>query len=523
MPKLEFNDLGKFGLVRDQPPYQLPPEVLSYALNVRTQELGIARMLGWEQALGTPLYAPHFHMPLSTSAQDFWLYASLTKAAVIDGPVHTDITRTTGGDYNAGATRDWNGTIIGGIPILNNGADVPQFWASPNAATKLANLTNWPSTLRAKVLRSFGPHLVGINITKGGTNYPHMVKWSAAVTDPGTLPSTWDESDQSKDAGEYELVDVNSGVLVDALPLQARLFLYKEGSIWAIRYIGGRFVFSFENFLETVGILAPRCVCVGGDGRSHIVATQDDIIIHNGATASSILDKRMKRSLFSAIDVDGYINSFLFSNPAFNEIWFCYPSSGQMQPNSAVIWNYKENTLTEADGITFRNAIVGAVETASNEQWNEGTDVWDEDTGKWSDVERRKIVLAGTDASKFYVLDKGLTRDGVAFTATIQREGLAIIGKKRDGSPIVDHEILKFIRGVWPKIMGGPVRIRIGYQSLVDGAIAWGDYLSFNPEVDIKVDTVGTARAIAFEISTTTAVNWRVDGFKLDLELAGTF
>src|SRR3972149_2481366 len=143
---IDINDIAKFGAVADIPSYQLPPEVWTLALNMRAHDTGMERLGGWAQGFGTPGVAPHFLMPISTTSQNFWLYTSLTKGYVFDGTNHVNITRQLAAvdvNYTVSAGRGWNGTILGGIPILNNGTDVPQFWATISPGTKLADLTNW--------------------------------------------------------------------------------------------------------------------------------------------------------------------------------------------------------------------------------------------------------------------------------------------------------------------------------------------------------------------------------------------
>jgi hypothetical protein len=457
-------------------------------------------------------------------------YVSLTKAFVWDGSTHTEITRAVGGDYSAGETRDWNGTMLGGVAVFNNGVDVPQFWATASIGVRLANLTNWPAGLRAKVVRAFGPYLVAINITDGGASYPHLVEWSHPA-DPGSVPSSWDYTDPTKDAGRNDLPDVNSGVLVEMLPLQSAMYLYKENAIWRMTRIPGRFIFDFKTFLETVGVLAPRCVAATGDGLRHVVATQDDIIWHNGNTQGSILDRKQKKRLFNEIDTTNYRNSFMFDNPRYSEMYFCYPGPGQVHPDRALVMNYAKFpnwVLTEMDGVTFRNAYSGNIEAATNETWDSGSGSWDEDVEPWSSLIRRRVVLCSPSNTRFYNFDKSGTRDGAAFVATLQREGLSVIGKKRDGSPIVDHEVEKMIKRLWPKVSGGPIRIRIGMQQVVDGPTQWGEYGDFDPSAgvvwDPDIPMSGRATAIEFT-STPTSPNaaFRLDGYKVELEPLGSF
>lgn len=516
----DINDIASIGMITDQPPYQLPPEAWSLALNMRPRAGGMELGGSWAPVFGTPSVAPHFIFPVSTPAQSLWIYTSLTKAYAYDGTTHADITRDSA-DYAASATQNWNKTIFGGIPILNNGTDVPQMWTPQTIATKLADLSNWPTSTRARIVRSFGPYLIAFNITESGSAFPHRVQWSHPA-DPGSVPSSWDYTDPTLDAGIKDLEDVQSGVIVDALPLQSTMFIYKQGSIWKMRTIGGRFIFSFETFVGTVGALAPRCVCVTGDGLKHVVVTQDNIVWHDGSTVQSILDDRMRNEVFSELDSSNFETSFLFCNPAYNEVWFCYPNQGATQPNVAIVWNYKTGAITKHDGIAFRNAEVGDIENALDEDWDSDEEEWDDDDTLWSEISRHKVILAGTDATKIFVLDQGNLRDGVPFTGTLQREGLAVLGRKRNGEWIVDFEAVKMFRRLWPKIQGGEITVRVGSQMTVGGAISWSAPIIFRPDTQVTCDfNPISGRALAIEFASES--QWRMDGYKADIVKTGGF
>lgn len=523
---IEINDLGRIGSVVDTPAYMVPPEAFTLANNMRVVDDGLEKLAGWAPIFGTPGVAPHFAMAVRTASATFWLYVSLAKAYGYDGTTHTDITRTSGGDYTTTETFQWNGTLLGGVPIVNNGLDVPQFWATIALATPLAALTNWPSTLRAKIIRAFGPFLMAFNCTKSSSTYPHMVKWSHPAV-PGSVPSSWDETDATKDTGEVDLADVNAGVLVEALPLGDTMYAYKEASTWKIRYVGGRAIFDVGKgaWLTTSGILAPRCVTVTGDGRRQVVATQDDIIWHDGNQVRSVLQGRQRKRLFNEIDTANYLNSFIFDNPLTQEIWFCYPTAGFTNPNKALILNYSRGdtwAITEADGITFRNASVGTVESPDEETWDGTEDTWDEDTGPWAQLERRRVVVVGTDETKFFNLDNTATRNGQAFTATLQREGLSLLGRKRNGEWIVDFHQRKMGSRLWPRIQGGPVDVRFGAQEVVNGAVQWSGSTSYDPTTETFVDCGPVnGRALAVKISSVNS--FRLDGYQFDVMGLGEF
>lgn len=525
MPTVDINDLASIGVVRDVAGYMLPPEAWTLGTNVRVQNEGVERIGGQAQALGTPGVAPHFAMSVQSPSTAWWLYTSLTKAYCYDGTTHTNITRQSAGvdvDYTASHSREWNGCLLGGVPILNNGVDVPQYWSALSAGTKLAVLPNWDANHRAAVIRPFGVYLIALYITKSGTAYPHMVKWSHPA-DPGTVPVTWDETDPVYDAGENDLPDVNAGLIRDGLPLRGSFYIYKDSSVWQMSFIGGTFVFSFQTLLETAGILAPRCVTMTGDGSRHVFVSQDDILVHNGNSVESILYNRYKKYLFNQIDPANYLNSFMFTNPLKNEVWFCYPEIGQTNPNKALIWNYREGVkgaLTEAD-VNFRNAAFGLVETASTDKWYTVSGTWTTYVGPWSQTNRKQVILCGTDATKFFEQDSGLTRDGSAFSATLQRVGLSVEGRKRTGEWIVNHGSKKLVNRVWLKLEGGPVNVRIGFQEYVNGAVTWSSTKSFDPSTQRYVDVIGSGAALALEITSSDSVAWKLYGYQIDLAVVG--
>lgn len=530
MKSIDLDLIASIGSVRDVPPYMLPPEAWSLALNMRAIDNGLESLLGWEQVFGTPGVAPSFLMPVSTLALNYWLYSSLTKIYVWNGASHTNITRQTAGvdvNYTPSSGASWNGTLLGGVPILNNGSDVPQFWSPTTVATKMQNLTNWQAAVRARVIRAFGPFLVAFNITDTGVVYPHLVRWSHPA-DPGSIPSSWDVTDPTKDTGQTDLPDVNAGIILDALPLGSTMFIYKESSTHKMTYIGGRAIMDFGQaaWLPTMGILASRCVAITGDGLRHVVATQDDIITHNGSSVDSVLDKRQRRRLLNEMDQTNYVNSFMFDNPFYKEMWFCYPGTGQSQPDRALIMNYSNQNswvITEVDGITFRHAAAGRVEAPSEELWSDNsTEAWDTDTGPWSLLLRRRVLLAGTAATKIYNMDKTITRDGTAFATRLQREGLSVLGQDRRGSWIVDHQVEKLLTRLWPKIQGGPINVRVGGQAVVNGSTSWGDSVSFNPSSELTADILPTSgRSISVEFSTTGNISWRIDGYKIEIDSIG--
>jgi hypothetical protein len=527
--QIDINDVASIGVIRDSPPHEIPPEAWTQAENVRFEDDSVVQLLGYSQVFGTPLFAPYYAQFVSSPATPWWLYAGLNKIAAFDGTTHTDITRSTdGATYNSPGAAAWQGTNIGGIPVLNNGTDVPQYWPFTaagvfSAATKMANLLNWPSTLRCKIIRSFGPYMLAMNLvdSSGGPAVarPYDVRWSHPA-DPGAVPPTWDPNDPTHNAGQLSLSDVDSGQIVDGLSLQGKFYVYKENSCWRFRNVGGQYIFDEDPFLENTGLLSARCVAVTGDGQRHFFVGQDNLYTHDGNSAKPVLDKRTRRYLFNNIDVGNYTNSFVFVNPVRKEGWFCYPAIGSVQPNRALIVNYDTLSTTESS-VDWQAAAIGTVQTSDTNTWSTVVPTWDQESIPWSFANRRKIVLCKPTATKLEQLDLGITRDGTAFTGLVQRTSLGVIGRKRSGEWIEDFEVRKMVHRIWPKMSGSPVQIRLGGQEIPNGPVKWSNPMPFDPNTQKWCDITAEGAALCIEIS--GANGWKLDGYKLDLVTLGRF
>jgi len=523
MADYEINDVATIGLVEDIPAHQLPPEAWSSMRNVRvldTQQ--VEKLRGWTNVFGAASTPPQFIMNLVDPSQPWWLYASLTEAYVFNGTSHTEITRASA-DYNASLFTDWDGTILGGIPIINNGVDPPQYCADYRIGTRLDDLPNWRANTTAKAMKAFAPYLVAVNITKAGQHYPHMVKWSHGA-EVGAVPTSWDETDETKDAGENELHDTRAGMLLNAGMLRGQMYLYKEGSVWRIQQIGGRFIFRFDTFIDSNGLIGPKAFCLTPDGNKHVCLFQDDVVMHDGQQVKSVLEGRLKRSLFSRISQSAYKRCFLFANPGFSEVWICYPEKGFETPNRALIMNTVSGAITEAVGVDFVCADIGPVEQTNLVRWNTAIGTWDTYAGgAWGQIERRAVLVGNPTAIKIFQLDKGDRRNNKDFAVSFGRQGLSLMGQKRSREPIVDFKQEKLYTRVWIKATGVPFIVRLGVHEWPDGPISWSEAELFDPAIDHWCDFVQSGRAVAVEFSSTGPGIWRIHGYKPEIQALGNF
>jgi len=523
---LPIGSLGELGVITDRLPHVLPPQAWTEALNVTFDKNGVTKRKGHSATLATPSITPVFLTSIAAVSTVFWIYTTLTKAYVYESGVETNFTRQSAGvdvNYTVANPNEWDATILGGVLLLNNATDPPQYWPGFSVATKLADLTNWPSNTTCKALKAFGNYLVALNITESGTNKPHMVWWSHKA-DPGTIPSSWDYSNAAVDAGRFELTDIEGGALLDGLLLGDRLIMYKESSTHALRFVGGNDIMAPELLLTTSGILAKKCACAFDKGTKHFVATRDDIIVHAGTRESkSVADDRVRSKIFNNIDPTNYINSFTFDNAAKKECWFVYPEAGNTYPNKAAIWNYKDDTWSFRE-FNAVSVTVNKVPQPSATIWSGAGTTWDTDATYWSTDLGRQTVFLDRTKPKFYALDQTNNFDTTPTSMKVVRQGLAIDRKDLQGNLISDIHTVKLWSRIWPKITGATsTLIKVGYQDNHNDVVNWVYSEEFNPKVLNYIDPMVSGRLMAISFENFTNEDWRLEGFEVEVTKLSDF
>jgi hypothetical protein len=378
MPIVQVKDVGKIGVNRDLSSSELPINAWTDCQNIRFIDGSAYQFYGHGEVFAGTVVEPYHVLPVSVSGVRNWIYAGANKVYQVNATggvvTHTNITRQTAlVDVNYAATKNsWTSSVLGGIVLLNNGVDAPQMWAGTG---KCAALTAWPASTTCAVMRSYKNSLIALNVTKSGTSYPYMVKWSHPA-DPGTVPVTWDTADATKDAGEVDLAEGYDSI-VDGLALRDSFVIYKQQSVWRMDYTGGVFVYKFSKVLGTSGAMNRNCI-TEIDGQ-HFVLTADDVVIHDGNQAVSVLDKQTRRFLFSNIDTALYGQCFVFKNPYMNEVFVCYPSAGATSCNQAMVWNWVDKTISFREIPNLNHAQSGALDSGLSQTFDSDSSPFDSD------------------------------------------------------------------------------------------------------------------------------------------------
>lgn len=516
--------IGKNGLIQDAPIGDLPPDVFTYSENVRFRD-GMAELMYGHSELsdnGVSGFSPT-HLVYNKDALDaHWLMFGDTKAYTSNQGVASwsDVTRasgdysTTGGGFKT-ADR-WVSTVLSGLVVATNNLDVPQAWPSPSSIVKLIDLANWTADTSCKSIRAHKNFLIALNITEynAGTftvsaYNQHRVLWSHPA-EPGAVPSSWDVTDTTKDAGWVDLDGPDH--VIDGGSMRDLFVIYKERSTFLMQYIGGQFIWRFTKAFNDSGILAQNCWTeVNGQ---HVVLTASDLIIHDGFQAKSILNGKYRRWLFQNIETTEVEKCFLVKQWYFNEVWVCFPSQGATWCDKALVWNYVDNTFSLRDLPDVSYAGLGPADDAADSTWNNDTQVWDADNAGWGSNEftpdLQRVVLATPVTDQLFLADSTTKFDGTAINGTLERTGLTF------GQP----DKFKFVRGVRPRFYGNgnDVTITLGSQDELHGAVTWGTAQTFSIGSQYKSDHLVSGRYIAFKIESTSDY-WRLESLDFDIEL----
>ena len=427
-------------------------------------------------------------------------------------------TVTVDDDYGANtSSRRWTATNLNGLVVATNGFDTPQMWplsgGIPSTATPYRELQNWPTGASCKSIRSFRTFLVGLNWSRDNQE-PRLVKWSTEAA-YGEAPFTWDETDATLDAGEYELSDT-PGDIVDGLPLGDSFLIYKEDSIYIMNYVGTPYIFSFKLLSPTVGALSKEAIKEFDGG--HFFIGNSDCYICNGQTVTPLLPNKVRRAMFEDLSGDNYQKCFVAADYVRNEMLACFPSSGSDVVNKALIWNWKDNTFSFRDlpDTSFINngiidITVGATWDASSEYWDTGTGTWGE---RNYDNVKKNLVFCDVSNTKIFRDSFGNTKDGTNMTSFVERTGL----------DLNDPQAVKFVSAVYPQIEvsgDNSVNVYVGRQISTEQGITWEGPILFNPNTQSKVSCRVSGKYFGIKVESTTDIDWKLHGVAFEVQQRG--
>ncbi len=497
----------------DLEPADVSPDIWTGLSNVNFRRDKAQRVGGFAAIFDTATETPVHLTPNLTAVAPYWLYATdLNSIFVTDGTTHFDI--TPGPPAPTPAIDDpWTSTVLNGVPVMNDGSGTPWYWSGATA-TPMQPLPGWQAGHNCRVIRSFKNFLIAMAYDDGVSFIPDLIVWSDSA-DPGAVPQEWLPT-AANDAGSVALSD-SPGEILDGQTLRDQFVIYAKNAVYTLNYIGGNFIFSLRQLFSTVGIMARNCV-VEAEGR-HYVLTEDDIIVHDGHTARSLVDRRWRRFFFSRLDESASHASFVVLNEQQNEVWFCIPQSGgDSYPTAALVYNYNENRIGFREFPAVPHGAIGTIPQGTATQIDQLIGTIDGLSGTIDGLsaiggDADRLILAATDSNRFYQADVGQDIVGTPIVASISRHGMDLDEPDR----------VKTVKAVWPRVQytSGSFEVRVGTQMNAYDPISWTAWLPWSGAD--KVDVFATGRFISVEIRSTGGGVWVCSGFDLEFGFRGRY
>lgn len=559
MANLPLRDLGQIGLITDANPYSLPPNALSKAVNVVFDENRIQRapvfkqlfpairsLLAYSDTAATYTTVTGTYDAATGSAATSSRYVGYYADPVFgetvflcdrDGIVRTypngNLAFATPGGSLITNDEPWTHAQVAGLSFLARRGMRPYVRNLQTDALYSLMAGDWNSTHSAAVVRGYLDFAIMMNVTKGSTEFPTMVKWCNPIEYSSAVGSVnWDPTNPGYIAGENILGHMTSGIR-DGLTLGSSFVIYSKDQVWLMEYTGSSLVFNFRSLFPNGGILNTNCV-VEIEGK-HFVFGEDDIYVHDGVTKQSLADGKVRRGIYTTINYSKRSACFVMHDSVSNLVYFCYNTlSNEVKwrntdfCNRAAVYNYRSNTWSFMD---LPN-IVGGAESNVDLQQNtypqvsQSYEVYNSSFLSFEGIKPKVTIALGSSdggnnltESRVYVVDLpavSLTNLSVTpetvVTPTVGREGIDL--DDTAGLPLRSYKtITEIVPQASLNTEGAAFTWKVGSTDLPNTGIVWRSTSTFNPSTDYKIDMKVSGRYLAYEISTNSIEDFRITGF----------
>jgi hypothetical protein len=508
----QFVEFLPSGMNSDITPYALPPEIYTMARNVRFVGNSAQRMGGAIDAFpnGTYVGAPEFLFQTVINGKPWTLYGGAFGVGVTDGTTHFNVTP-------AGWLAPPEGSVTAGI--FNNvicfasPAAAPWYWDGTTIAGAVKPLPGWFPATQCRVLRAFNSFLFAGDLTDTVRRQDRLA-WSDAAPSSG-IPSTWTPTTTNQ-AGNLDLSDV-VGAIIDMRPLADFLMVYKGGGAYAVSHTGRPYIFSKRRITGAIGAASPNAIAELR-GR-HVVFGFGDVVITDGSTVQSIIDKKNRNALFGSFNASAAGVAFALHNQGKNEIWICLPSAGATRCNLAGVWNYNADTWSirdlpqqiSAGGIGIRVAA-----SAIPPSWNDlAPRTWQQWEGNWFGIfygeTQVKVFAAAPGQGKILEFDSADTDLGTLIEGKLEKTTIPI-----GGTQLISHYTRLTLR--LNGVPGATFRVRAGVQMNPSDPIEWGQEtpIVLGSSNDLSLDMLMQGRYFSMSVRNYDAAPWAVSGFAVE-------
>ena len=545
MPIIRLRDLGNQGIITDQDPYALPVGTWSSGVNVRFRNNKITRAPIF-RTVKSPLAEsnPRYLATAGIGNTNNELFIGYQSGNVYYYNNGTETLYSPTGYTTSSIESSWTSYTIGNVVYINR-ADRPP-WYLLASGSKFVDLSTvgsapnrWDPTWKAKIIAQCGGAVVALNVTKGATAYPTMVKTSSIVQSD-SIPASWDQTTASTLATENILQSLD-GEIKDACQLGQDLIIYGQREAWRMHPDGSTFVYSYTKLSYAKGSINVNC-SIELDGKNYVFGI-DDIWVHDGISEESLCDTFVRDYIFSSLNQAQASKCWVQYNPQLNELYFGYVSGdplvnyqGVTGCNRQAVYNMTTKTWTFDDLPSIFNTDNGPVSNILT--YATATTTYDATGGTYQDQEDggKRVTIAVGDTNSGYGLTGSLYAFDLQGTGSIAPYPVAPaataparlerIGLDLDevGNNLRDY---KTINTIYPQARvdttnGQYLQFDIGASDNPnDLNPAWDGYQPFDGVTKYKLDYNAAGRWLAIRMLWNDWHNFTLTGIDLDIQTTG--
>jgi hypothetical protein len=345
---------------------------------------------------------------------------------------------------------------------------------------KLAPLPGWPATWECTLIATHRNVLWAADTIESGIAYPHRVRWStSAPTD--ALPSSWTPL-PSNDAGQNDL-EIASSRIVDLCAVGDIMFIGGPGGVWAARWVGGAYVYTFSQINSTQGPRELRCMASMGD--SAVMLTPNDIIVFDEATQKSIATGRILKLIATMFRAE------LMYVPTTRQLIVAYSTQNETGLQHSLIWDRDSNTWGKRDFTNTPFTTIGPIippVVQAPLTWATTPYTWATDTRTWNKSYRQERIYAGANATAIYIAGTA------GYNWFLERANMPA----PDGNDIRVRSME--LDAEAPE--GTQIRMRMGSSNYSGQAPTWGPIKTYTVGVDkLRHDDLQQGKYFSYQLS----------------------
>lgn len=537
MALLKYRDLAASGIISDVDPYDLPLGAWSFGVNVRFRNKRVVRAPVFRKVDALASADPRYVFAVNEANSTDSLYIGYKNGRVFQWANGAETDYSIAGFVNSAVEATWTGCALGGVTYANRSDRVP--WSLTPGDSQFTALANWDAGWTAKLLKAYNGALVALNVTKGGINYPTLVKTSDIVSEIGTVPSSWDHTLTTNNATENPLTKLK-GPIVDACELGDSLIIYGYTQTFVMVADGSDNVYRYRQLPFDMGAINANC-SITVDGRQYVFGP-NDIWMHDGISKQSVIGGKNREFVFSNMNASKASKFFVAFNPNLRELSFCYVSGDRGVTftegtgcNKAAVLDL--NTMVWSfDDLPLVHSSASAALSISTLTYENATATYATAGGTYQDLEDglKKAAAYVGEANATYGLVSALYAhdqygDGSIITADVDENANPAMLLERDGIDLdeIDANLrgYKHVTGLYPQgrlqADSAPIEFAFGSSDYPNVAPQFSDYQTYDGAENYKLDYTDGGRFLSMKVRYDDYKVASLSGLDIEVEVTG--